>query len=138
MSATAPLTGVRVVDLTQIIAGPTCTYQLACLGADVIRVERPGGDSSWLVMPCVEPDGELHDTRSAQGIPLGHMKRGRGKRSVVLDLKTSGGIDRLRLLVAEADVVVENLRPGVLDRLGVGYANLSARNPGLVWCATQR
>lgn len=130
-----PLAGIRVIDLTQVVAGPACTFYLASLGAEVIRVDRPGGDVTWNTGPFVDADGGLHDTRGDDRIPFSHLRRGRGKRSVVLDLKEGGDIDTFRKLVATADVVVENMRAGVMDRLGIGFKALSAAQPRLIWCA---
>lgn len=117
-----PLAGVRVVDLSRALAGPYATMMLADAGADVIKVEPPDGDDSrgWL------PFAEHHGHRESAYF----LAANRGKRSVRLDLKSAGDADRLRWLVAGADVLVENYRPGVLDRLGLG--DLPASNPRLV------
>jgi crotonobetainyl-CoA:carnitine CoA-transferase CaiB-like acyl-CoA transferase len=117
-----PLTGLVVVDLSQVLAGPLCTMVLADLGADVIKVEPPRGDQS----------------RTSLGTRIGDdsaafLAVNRNKRSVVLDLQTADGRVALHRLVEGADVVVENFRPGVADRLGAGYAELSAVNPRLVY-----
>lgn len=117
-----PLTGVVVVDLSQVLAGPLCTMILADLGADVIKVEPPHGDQS----------------RTSLGTRIGDdsaafLAINRNKRSVVLDLGSESGRDALHRLVAKADVVVENFRPGVADRLGAGYDELSALNPRLIY-----
>lgn len=131
----APLSGIRVLDMSRIIAGPMCGFYLASLGADVVRIEVPGGDLTWKVPPFYGPRGESHTAREADEIPLGFIKRNRGKRNVVLDLRNAAGQAVLHGLVAQADVVLENMRPGVLDRLGAGYAELSAINPRLVYCS---
>ncbi|MEO3754235.1 CoA transferase [Streptomyces sp. B6B3] len=118
-----PLDGVRVVDLTQVMAGPFCTMILADLGADVIKVEPPGGDQtrhSW------------GDTAGGQDSTAFHGLN-RNKRSVCLDLKTAQGRADLHALVRTADVVVHNWRPGVAERLGADYPTLSALNPALVY-----
>jgi formyl-CoA transferase len=133
--AAGPLTGILVLDLGRVVAAPTCCFYLASLGATVVRVEQPGGDVSWNVPPFVGPDGIHRGRRGPRDIPLGHIKRGRGKRSVVIDLHVEEGRVLFRGLAGRADVVVENFRPGVLDELGVGYRSQAAANPRLVWCA---
>lgn len=124
---TAPagaLAGIRVVDLTAQLAGPYCTMILGDLGADVIKIERPGrGDDARSFPPHV----------NGEGAPF--MTVNRNKRSVVLDLKDPGDLAACADLAAAADVVVENFRPGVVDRLGLGYDALAARNPGLIYCS---
>jgi crotonobetainyl-CoA:carnitine CoA-transferase CaiB-like acyl-CoA transferase len=120
----APLEGVRVLDVSRLLPGGYCTLLLADLGADVVKVEEPGrGDPLRDTPPLVDGTGAAHRALN------------RGKRSVCLDLKTAEGADLLARLARSADVVVEGFRPGVLDRLGVGYGRLSSANPGLVWCA---
>ncbi len=121
----SPLTGVRVLDLTRVLSGPYASMILADLGADVVKVERPGrGD----------------DTRSfgppfAEGVSTYFLGVNRGKRSVVLDLKKSDGRATLTRLAAVADVVIENFRPGVMERLGLGFDTLAEANPRLVYCS---
>jgi crotonobetainyl-CoA:carnitine CoA-transferase CaiB-like acyl-CoA transferase len=118
-----PLTGLRVVALEQAVAGPFCSRQLADHGADVIKIERPdGGDSARAY------DSVLNGT-SAYFAWLN-----RGKQSVVLDLKVGAERDACARLIDAADVVVNNLAPGAMERLGFGYDEVSARNPRLVWC----
>ena len=123
---TALLAGVRVLDLTNVLAGPYCCYQLALLGADVIKVEAPGGDLARQL--------GASPALNAAGMGASFLAQNAGKRSVMLDLK---GEDRAAFLdlVATANVVVENFRPGVMDRLGVGYETLRAVRPDLVYCA---
>jgi crotonobetainyl-CoA:carnitine CoA-transferase CaiB-like acyl-CoA transferase len=128
MSAAAPrpgpLAGVRVLDLTRLLPGNVCTLLLADLGADVVKVEEPGkGDYIRWSPPMVDGQGAAHRAVN------------RGKRSMTLNLKAPGGPDLLLRLVEHADVLVESSRPGVMDRLGVGYEALSRRNPSLVYCA---
>jgi crotonobetainyl-CoA:carnitine CoA-transferase CaiB-like acyl-CoA transferase len=130
-----PLAGILVLDLGRVVAAPTCCFYLASLGATVVRVEQPGGDVSWNVPPFVGPDGVHLGPRGPRDIPLGHIKRGRGKRSVVIDLQLEDGRALFRRLAAKADVLVENFRPGVMEALGIGYRSLAGANPGLVWCA---
>jgi itaconate CoA-transferase len=120
---TLPLEGLRVVALEQAVAAPFCSRQLADLGADVVKVERPdGGDFARGY------DGALNGT-SAYFAWLN-----RGKRSVALDLKRDEGRERCSQLLARADVFVHNLAPGAVERLGFGYEDLLAANPGLIWC----
>src|ERR1700692_2180562 len=129
-SATAPhplegaLDTIRVIDFTQIAAGPLCTMLLADMGADVLKVEPPGG---------------------AIGRPLGppfiggesavFLALNRNKRSVVIDLKTEEGREQARCLIATADVLVESYRPGVADRLGIGFHAARAISPKLIYCS---
>jgi crotonobetainyl-CoA:carnitine CoA-transferase CaiB-like acyl-CoA transferase len=128
MSAGA-LDGTKILDLTRLLPGGLCTVVLADLGADVLKVEAPGGgDYARNREPFYE--GDEPTTTSASFIGLN-----RNKSSIVLDLKDGGQRGRFLELVAEADVVVESFRPGVMDRLGVGYAALRAANPQIVHCA---
>lgn len=120
------LSGVTIVDFSRVLAGPLVTMVLADLGATVVKVERPGtGDDtrSW---------GPPHDSTGAATY---FLSVNRNKTSAVLDLRTEEGVRRARGLVAGADVLVENFRPGVMDRLGLGYAELHAAHPGLVYCS---
>ena len=123
-----PLHGIRVVDLTQALAGPYCTMLLADLGADVVKVEPPSGDMTRFPGPFTAEDGE-----QAYGGYFASINR--GKRSIALDLKDDADREIFRSVVATADVVVENSRAGVMDRLGLGYEVLSALNPKLVYVA---
>ncbi|NLV54478.1 MAG: CoA transferase [Acidimicrobiales bacterium] len=125
-----PLAGVRVLDLTQALAGPYCTMLLADLGADVVKVEPPTGDMTRFPGPFT---GE--DTEQAYGGYFASINR--GKRSIVLDLKDDADRDTFLALAATADVVVENSRAGVMDRLGVGYEVLAEVNPRLVYAAVR-
>lgn len=121
-----PLTGLRVVDLTHGIAGPYCTKLLAAYGADVIKIERPEtGDFVRSVDPF--PNDIPHLDKS--GLFL-HLNT--NKRSIVLDLTTAQGVETVKGLVREADIVVENFRPGVIDQLGLSYSVLSGINPNLI------
>ena len=120
----APLAGLAVLDLTRLLPGGYCTLLLADLGAEVLKVEEPGrGDYIRWTPPVVE------------GESAAHRALNRGKRSITLNLKTSMGIDLLRRLVRRSDVLVESFRPGVMDRLGMGFESLSADNPALIYCA---
>lgn len=118
------LDGIRVVEVGNFMAVPFCGMQLADLGAEVIKVENPrGGDQTRAAGPFL--DGESSP----------FLRLNRGKRSVALDLKTADGTAAFRRLVGTADVVIENLRPGAMDRLGVGYAALAGVRPELVYVA---
>ena len=121
----APLGGVRVLDLTQYVAGPYCTQVLADLGATVLKVERPGTGDVYRRQGPVFKEGE-----SASFLTLN-----RGKRSVELDLGASGDRERLTALLREADVLVENMRPGALAKLGLDYATLAPEHPRLIYCS---
>ena len=121
-----PLSGIRVTGLEQYMAGPYCTLLLADAGAEVIKIERPGtGDPRRAIPPFLERDG----TRQAAGF-LGYN---RNKKSLALDLGSPKGREIYEKLVAVSDVVVENLRPGSMDRQGLGYEAMRARNPRLIW-----
>lgn len=130
-----PLAGIRVLDVTHIIAGPTCTFWLASLGAEVVRVEQPRGDVTWMTRPFVGPLGESDVARTPRDIPLSPLRKQRGKRSVRLDLRTDAGAEVLRELAAVSDVLVENFAPGVMARRGLAYEDLRARNPRLVYAS---
>lgn len=118
------LSHLRVLDLTRLLPGGYCTLLLADLGADVLKVEEPGKGDYIRWMPPFAGD-----------VSSGHLALNRGKRAMTLNLKHPRGPEVLRRLARGADVLVESFRPGVMDRLGVGYDALSAENPRLVWCA---
>jgi crotonobetainyl-CoA:carnitine CoA-transferase CaiB-like acyl-CoA transferase len=121
----APLEGIKVVDLTRALAGPYCTMMLADLGAEVIKVEAAGkGDESRSWGPPF-----------TNGESAYFMSVNRNKKSVALDLRSPGALEVIRRLVKEADVFVENFRPGTAGRLGVGYGTLKKLNPRLVYCS---
>ncbi len=119
-----PLQGIRVLDFSRVFAGPYATMQLADLGATVIKVEPPTGDEARFFGPPF-----------LAGEGMNFLALNRNKRGIVLDLKQPEAVAVAHRLAAEADVVVENFRPGVADRLGIGYAELAASNPGLVYCS---
>src|SRR6188472_370705 len=123
-SMTKPLSGVRVLDLTRLLPGNYTAWVLASFGADVVKVEDPGA-GDYMRDFGLQVDG--------QGA-LNHLVN-RGKRSVVIDLKDEEGREAFLRLVDTADVVVESFRPGVMDRLGVGYDVLKERRPSLVYAA---
>lgn len=123
-----PLAGIRVLDLTNVLAGPFACHQLAHLGAEVIKVEAVGrGD----LARNLGADPEL----SRNGMGISFLAQNAGKRSITLNFKDARGKAALRRLVATADVLVENFRPGVMARLGLGYDTLKADNPRLIYCA---
>jgi crotonobetainyl-CoA:carnitine CoA-transferase CaiB-like acyl-CoA transferase len=120
-----PLEGVKVLELSQIMAGPTCGLMLADLGADVIKVERyPQGD-----------DARRYRRAGDSGLPPSFMILNRGKRSIALDVKHPDGRAALLRLVAQSDILTENFRTGVMERLGLDYETLRAINPALVYCS---
>ncbi|HYD60602.1 MAG TPA: CoA transferase [Noviherbaspirillum sp.] len=125
---TQALHGIRVLDLTNVLAGPFCAYQLGLLGADVIKVEMPGtGD----LARQLGADAALN----ARFMGASFLAQNAGKRSITVDMKSKAGKEVLRRLVATADVIVENFRPGVMARLGLGHEDLKQINPRLVYCA---
>lgn len=120
MSAPTPLAGIKVVEFTHMVMGPTVGHILAGLGAEVVRVEPIGGDQ----------------TRRLLGSGAGYFPMyNRGKQSICLDLKTADGLAVAKDLCAQADVLVENFRPGALDRLGLDYSSLAKSNPRLIYCS---
>jgi crotonobetainyl-CoA:carnitine CoA-transferase CaiB-like acyl-CoA transferase len=120
-----PLAGMRVIELAHIMSGPICGMMLADMGADVIKVEKiPGGDDCRRFAPIL-PSGES----------ASFMIVNRNKRGIALNLKTEGGKEVLRTMLASADVVTENYRRGTMEKLGMGYDILKAMNPGLIYCA---
>src|SRR5688572_3747347 len=120
-----PLTGIRVVELAQIMAGPTCGMLLADMGADVIKVEKlPGGD-----------DTRSYSRPSIEGESAAFMMLNRNKRGVAVNLKKPGGVEVVMKLLASADVVTENYRKGTLEKLGLGYETLRTLYPRLIYCA---
>ncbi|MGB3389995.1 MAG: CoA transferase [Pseudaminobacter sp.] len=122
-AASRPLTGIRVLDFSRVLAGPYCTALLADLGADVIKVEPPAGDDYRHVGPFIEGESALF------------LAINRGKRSIALDLTRPDDLAIVQALAAKSDVVVENFRPGVADKLGIGWKQLSAINPRLVYAS---
>ncbi len=127
-----PLSNVRVLDLTRLLPGGFCSLLLADLGADVVKVEDTGGGDyvRWAPPYYGSDAGQALGTRSALYLALN-----RGKRSIRVDLKSEAGRDAFLRLVPRCDVVLESFRPGVLDRLGVGYETLRQINPRIVYCA---
>jgi crotonobetainyl-CoA:carnitine CoA-transferase CaiB-like acyl-CoA transferase len=122
-----PFTGVKILDFTRVLAGPYGSYQLALLGADVIKVESREGDDMRF--------GNRANDWEKRGLAAPWVAVNAGKRSITLDLKKPKAIEVIKRLVAKADVVMENFRPGVMDKLGIGYETLKAINPRLIYCA---
>jgi crotonobetainyl-CoA:carnitine CoA-transferase CaiB-like acyl-CoA transferase len=119
-----PLQGIRVLDLTRVLAGPSAAVALADLGAEVLKLEPPGtGDETRLFPPF------------RAGVSHYFLSVNRGKKSLVVDLKTAAGVALARDLAAQCDILIENYRPGVMERLGLGYDTLSGINPRLIYCA---
>ena len=119
------LEGVRVLDCSQILAGPFCSMLLADMGADVVKIEKPnGGDDTRRMGP------PFIDTESAAFLAMN-----RNKRSIVLNFKEQSGVQAMKTLVKDADIVIENYRTGTMDRLGLGYEDLKNINPGIIYCS---
>ena len=119
-----PLQGVRVIDLTTVMLGPFCTQILGEMGADVIKIEPPGGDI-----------GRWTGAFKTKGMSSAYLMKGRNKRSVVLDLKKNEAKEPLRRLVESADVFVHNIRPKAAVRLGIAYDSIAAIKPDIVYAA---
>ncbi|RBW51813.1 CaiB/BaiF CoA transferase family protein [Marinobacter sp. F3R11] len=127
-----PLSGIRVLDLSRVMAGPWCTQILADLGAEVIKIERPGlGDDTRHWGPPWFKDAQGNTTKQSAY----YLSANRGKHSVTLDIGSPDGQAIIRELVAECDVLVENFKTGGLDKKGLGYSDLSKINPGLIYCS---
>jgi crotonobetainyl-CoA:carnitine CoA-transferase CaiB-like acyl-CoA transferase len=125
---TRPFEGIRIIDITHVLAGPFAAYQLAVLGADVIKVEHPYD-------PDQSRDGGTDRALNRQHMGTSFLTQGSNKRSITLNLKTEPGREILKRLVATADVLVENFRPGAFEALGLGYGAMSATNPRLIYCS---
>ena len=119
---TGPLSGVRVIDLTTVISGPLATMTLGDQGADIIKIEQPNGG-----------DFSRHVATRRGGMSASFLNNNRNKRSVMLDLKTADGLNAVQSMAAQSDVFIQNFRPGVAERLGLGYDVLSALNPKLIY-----
>ena len=128
-----PLEGIRVIDLTRILAGPFSTMLMADMGADIIKVEQPGtGDPARGNGPFLSPDGA---ESSEQQFSTYFMSINRGKRSIAIDLSKPKGREVLLKLAETADVLIENFRPGTMQKLGLDYEAVKARNPHIVMCS---
>jgi crotonobetainyl-CoA:carnitine CoA-transferase CaiB-like acyl-CoA transferase len=132
MSTPLPLTGIRIFDLTRILAGPTCTQLLGDLGADVIKIERPGvGDDTRSWGPPYVKDVDGNDTTESAY----YLSANRNKRSITIDLRRAEGIALAKQLIAKCDVLIENFKVGSLAKLGLGYDDLKEEFPNLVYCS---
>jgi crotonobetainyl-CoA:carnitine CoA-transferase CaiB-like acyl-CoA transferase len=125
---TRPFEGIRIIDITHVLAGPFAAYQLAVLGADVIKVEAPDD-------PDQSRDSGTDRALNHAFMGTSFLTQGSNKRSITLDLKTDGGREVLKKLVATSDVLVQNYRPGAFEALGLGYEDLLKINPRLIYCS---
>jgi crotonobetainyl-CoA:carnitine CoA-transferase CaiB-like acyl-CoA transferase len=125
---TRPFEGIRIIDITHVLAGPFAAYQLAVLGADVIKVEHPDD-------PDQSRDGGTDRALNRKRMGTSFLTQGSNKRAITLNLKTAAGREILKKLVIEADVLVENYRPGAFEALGLGYEVIAAINPRLIYCS---
>tara|TARA_Y100000589_G_scaffold21656_1_gene18009 strand:+ start:1510 stop:2682 length:1173 start_codon:yes stop_codon:yes gene_type:complete len=123
-----PLVGKTVIDLTQVLAGPYATYQLALLGAEVLKIENPNG-GDWT------REGNAPDGLENQNMGTAYLTQNANKKSIGLDLKSPRDIEKLKKLVENADVFVENFRPGTAARLGLSYTNIKKIKPNIVYCS---
>ena len=119
------LEGIKVIDFSQILAGPFCTSQLADMGAEVIKVEKPG----------IGDDTRGYGPPFINGESAAFLTLNRNKKSIVLNLKDGRGLDLARKLISESDVVVQNFRPGTMEKLGLGYEEVKTFNPSLIYCS---
>ena len=119
-----PLNGIKVLDLTQFLAGPFSTQIFADLGAEVIKLEAPSGDWSRTLPPYFVQDDSCY-----------YLSINRNKEAVAIDMKKPEGLELVKKLAEKCDIVMENFRPGVLDRLGFTYKDISSRNKGLIWAS---
>ena len=119
------LEGIKVIDFSQILAGPFCTSQLADMGAEVIKVEKPG----------IGDDTRGYGPPFINGESAAFLTLNRNKKSIVLNLKDDRGLDLARKLITESDVVVQNFRPGIMEKLGLGYEEVKTFNPSLIYCS---
>jgi crotonobetainyl-CoA:carnitine CoA-transferase CaiB-like acyl-CoA transferase len=127
-----PLTGIKVIDLSRVLAGPVCTQMLGDLGADIIKIERPGvGDDTRLWGPPFLKDAAGKDTRESAY----YLAANRNKKSVTLDLSKAEDLKKLHALLKDADILIENFKLGSLEKLGLGYAQLKTKYPRLVYCS---
>ena len=131
----APLTGVRVLDVSRFVSGPLCTFLLASMGAEVISVESPRVSTSRRLPPFAHPDGGNTTDYVDGALSIPFLKRSRGKRSVALDITRPAGANLVRTLVTRSDVLVENSRSDAMESFGLGYEQVAALNAGLVYCA---
>ena len=132
MTTQSPLGGVRIFDLTRILAGPTCTQLLGDLGADVIKVEKPGvGDDTRTWGPPYVQGADGQDTSESAY----YLSANRNKRSITIDLQNPNGIALAKKLISKCDVLIENFKVGGLAKLGLGYEDIKKEFPGLIYCS---
>lgn len=130
------LHGVRVLDVTRFYSGPFATLMMAGYGAEVIRIDEPGrGDPTMTGPPFLGKDGVALERHHDSDLGIAYLKRCRGKKSITLNMRTPEGMSLFHELLRKSDVLVENLRPGAADRLGIGYESNRAINPAIVHCA---
>ena len=130
------LEGVRVIDLTAWLAGPFLSMQLAALGAEVIKIERPGtGEPTRASVPFAGPRGLGFGKKTPDDISLINLKRNRGKKSITLDMKSKRGMEIFQMLVAKGDVLLENYAPGTMESFGFDYPALKSINPRIIFCS---
>ncbi|MCI0790725.1 MAG: CoA transferase, partial [Chloroflexi bacterium] len=124
MTNALPLDGITVVDFSQILAGPFCTMMLADMGADVIKVEKPNGGD----------DTRRYGPPFINGESAAFLTLNRNKRSMILDMKHEDGLRIATRMLEQADVMIHNFRPGVVDRMGLGYESVHELNPAIIYC----
>jgi crotonobetainyl-CoA:carnitine CoA-transferase CaiB-like acyl-CoA transferase len=130
------LEGIRVIDLTAWLTGPFLSMQLAALGAEVIKIERPGsGDATRASIPFAGPGGVGFGKKGPEHISLINLKRNRGKKGITLDMKQDRGKEIFRMLVARSDVLLENFAPGTMESFGFDYPALKKINPKIIFCS---
>lgn len=122
-----PLAGIRIADFTQLVQGPWATQMLGDMGAEIVKIEPPTGD--WMRKYAY---GNLYPA----GESISFLGFNRNKRSIALDMKSEQGLEAARAIISRCDILIENFRPGVMDRLGIGYETLKLSNPGLIYCAS--
>ncbi len=131
-----PLSDIRVIAITGFLAGPFLGMTLARLGAEVIKIERPGtGDATRSAGPFAGPDGLSDERRTLEDISTRFLKRNQGVKSVTLDLKSERGREVLLDLARKSQVLIENLAPGAMARMGLGYKHVSEANPSIIYCS---
>jgi crotonobetainyl-CoA:carnitine CoA-transferase CaiB-like acyl-CoA transferase len=135
-SSAGPLKGVRVLDVTRFYSGPFSTLMLAGFGAEVIRIDEPGrGDPTMTGPPFLGPSGVSLERQTDEDLGIAYLKRCRGKKSITLNMRTEEGMELYRELLRRSDILVENLRPGASERLGIDYEANRRINPKIVHCA---
>ena len=135
-SSAGPLKGVRVLDVTRFYSGPFSTLMLAGFGAEVIRIDEPGrGDPTMTGPPFLGPSGVSLERQTDEDLGIAYLKRCRGKKSITLNMRTEEGMELYRELLRLSDILVENLRPGAAERLGIDYEANRRINPRIVHCA---